>query len=164
MSKYLDWFVDRKKQYDGFLKMVGRGTPKQIMFVEAEADMGKTWLIQHLCHECRTQQIPFARFDFSGRRPLDYLAMVRHARDELGPAHFNPMTEIINAATGVTVRIYDIRGRVVRTLRDGGLRAGAHEIVWDGRDNGGASVGSGIYFCRAEVGSWTESRKLVLLR
>jgi hypothetical protein len=105
VSKYVNWFVDRQKQYKGFLKMISRGTPKQIMFVEAQADMGKTWLVQHLRHECRSQNIPVAHFDFSGRRPLDYLAMVRHVRDELGPAHFNPLTERINAATGVTVQI-----------------------------------------------------------
>ena len=105
MSKYVDWFVDRQKQYKGFLKMISRGTPKQIMFVEAQVDMGKTWLVQRLRHECRAQQIPVAHFDFSGKRPLDDLAMVRHARDELGAAHFNPMTERINAATSVTVQI-----------------------------------------------------------
>ncbi len=128
MSKYVDWFVDRQKQYRGFLKMVGRGTPKQIMFVEAQADMGKTWLVQHLRHECRSQQIPVAHFDFSGRRPLDYLAMVRHARDELGPAHFNPMTESINAATGVTVQID------AGPLGNGPLGSGVHISLAEGGD------------------------------
>jgi hypothetical protein len=122
VSKYVEWFVDRQKQYRGFLKMVGRGTPKQIMFIEAPADMGKTWLVQHLRHECRTQQIPIAHFDFSGRRPLDYLAIVRHVRDELGPARFNPMTEQINAATGVTVQLDagPVGGGVDISLAEGG--------------------------------------------
>ncbi len=105
MPQFLDWFVDREKQYQGFLKMIARETPKQIMLVEAPAGMGKTWLIQRLRHECRTRQIPLALFDFRDRRPWDYLTLVRQARDQLGPAHFNAMTAVINAATSVEVRI-----------------------------------------------------------
>jgi len=88
----------------------------------------------------------------------------------LAPALPNPFSEgtslrlALPQATDVIVTVYDVRGRLVRTLSDGGLPGGTHEIVWDGRDSRGADVGSGIYFCRAEVGSWTESRKLVLLR
>jgi hypothetical protein len=136
VSKYVDWFVDRQKQYKGFLKMVSRETPKQIMFVEAEADMGKTWLIQRLRHECRSQEIPVAHFDFLGRRPLDYLAMVRHARDELGPIHFNPMTESINAATGVTVQI-------------------------DAGPTDGSSPGSGVQISLAEGGEIRDSEIVI---
>ncbi len=110
MPQFLDWFVDREKQYQGFLKMIARETPKQIMLVEAPAGMGKTWLIQRLRHECRSQAIPVTLFDFRDRRPWDYLTLVRQARDQLGPAHFNPMTAVINAATSVEVRVADEGG------------------------------------------------------
>jgi hypothetical protein len=105
MNKYVEWFVDRERQRRGFLKMVARETPKQIMFVEAPTHMGKTWLIQRLHHECRVKGHPVAHFDFSGRQPFDYLSIVRHARDELGPAHFNPLTEVINRATSFNFHI-----------------------------------------------------------
>jgi hypothetical protein len=105
MPQYVDWFVNREKQRQGFLAMIARETPKQIMLVEAPADMGKTWLIQRLRHECRSRRIPVALFDFRDRRPWDYLTIVRQARDQLGPAHFNAMTEVINASTGMEVRV-----------------------------------------------------------
>ncbi|MBD3349161.1 MAG: hypothetical protein GF400_08205, partial [Candidatus Eisenbacteria bacterium] len=64
----------------------------------------------------------------------------------------------------VTLRIYDIRGRLVRTLVDDQSTGGVYEAVWHGRDSGGREVASGIYFCRAEVGEVSEIRKLVLIR
>jgi len=48
----------------------------------------------------------------------------------------------------VTVRVLDVRGRVVRTLHHGPLAPGPREILWDGRDDRGRPVPAGIYFCR----------------
>ena len=62
------------------------------------------------------------------------------------------------------IEIYDLRGRLVRTLLSGQLGAGTHPAVWDGRDGGGTRVASGIYFARASVGDWRGAQKLVLLR
>lgn len=62
------------------------------------------------------------------------------------------------------VEVYDVAGRRVRTLEQGVLTAGEHTLRWDGRDERGAPVASGVYLCRAQVGDWRESRKLVLLR
>lgn len=64
----------------------------------------------------------------------------------------------------VRVGVYDVSGRLVATLLDGGLPGGVSRIVWDGNDDSGEPVASGIYLCRAEVGEWRQSRKLVLLR
>jgi hypothetical protein len=104
-AKYVKWFVNREKQRRGFIKMLERETLRQIMFVEAPNGMGKTWLIGRLRHECKVRGVPVAHFDFWGGRPMDYLAMVRQARDQLGPAHFNAMTQIINEATSITVKV-----------------------------------------------------------
>ena len=62
------------------------------------------------------------------------------------------------------MRIYDIAGRLVKTLVDADRAGGVYEAVWTGRDANGVGVASGIYFCRAEIGSMTEVRKVVLLR
>ncbi len=107
MPDYVDWFVNRQKQRDGFLKMVARPrqTQKQIMLVQAPRQMGKTWLILHLQNDCRSASIPVARIDFGDRRAWDYLAIVREARDQLGPAAFNPLTEAINASTNIQVQL-----------------------------------------------------------
>jgi hypothetical protein len=58
----------------------------------------------------------------------------------------------------VLVRVYDVAGRVVRTLFDGSRSAGQHSIVWDGRDGAGSAAAVGIYFVRADA----EGRSLTL--
>ncbi len=62
------------------------------------------------------------------------------------------------------VSIYDVSGRLVRTLLDRELPAGVHPVVWDGRDDRGRAAGSGVYLSLAVVGDRADSRKLVLLR
>jgi subtilisin family serine protease len=84
------------------------------------------------------------------------------------PNPFNPRTilHFSTAAPGpVRVEIYDIRGRRVRLLLEESMPAGAHQLAWDGRDDGGRSVSSGNYLARLSVhrGAPT-SRKLMLLR
>jgi len=83
------------------------------------------------------------------------------------PNPFNPTTTIpysIANAGQATMRIYDVSGRVVRSLFDRYHEPGPAEAVWDGRDNGGWPAASGVYFCRLSSGSSTQIRKLVLLK
>jgi len=88
----------------------------------------------------------------------------------LRPCYPNPfrgdtrMQLALPQATDATVRIYSPAGRLVRTLHTGGIEAGEHTVVWDGRDSTGRRVASGIYFVRAEAGTHEESRKVVLLK
>ena len=69
------------------------------------------------------------------------------------------------ASTG-TVRliIYDVRGRRLRTLVQGKKAAGHHEEIWDGRDDRGRCLSSGLYLYRLETGDYRESRKLMVLK
>ena len=60
--------------------------------------------------------------------------------------------------------VFDGRGRRVRRL-DAGIRdAGRHEVVWNGRDDTGRQVASGTYFYRLEAGSYSETKRMVLLK
>ena len=63
-----------------------------------------------------------------------------------------------------TLRVYDISGRLVRTLVDGRKETGHHTIHWDGRDGNGDLVPSGVYFYRMEVGEYRAAKKLLLVR
>lgn len=45
-----------------------------------------------------------------------------------------------------------------------GVGAGQHEVTWDGRDESGRSVGSGVYFLRLKAGEWTERSKVTVTR
>ena len=64
----------------------------------------------------------------------------------------------------VTMRIYDVRGRLVRPLLDRVHAGGAYQAIWDGRDARGEQVAAGIYFFRIAVGDLEEIRKVVLIR
>ena len=83
------------------------------------------------------------------------------------PNPFNPSTIVsftIPKRESVEVRIYDVSGRLVRTLADGTYEAGTHFLPWDGTNEGGRSVGSGVYFCRMNAAGFSKTRKLVLIR
>jgi len=105
MPDYVNWFVNREKQYHGFLKMLAHETPKTIMLIEAPADMGKTWLIQKMRHYCDQNGVPAMHIDFRDRRPYDYLSLARRVRDQMGARYFNPLTETINNFTGVNINL-----------------------------------------------------------
>lgn len=64
----------------------------------------------------------------------------------------------------VELRIFDVRGALVRRLDPGELPAGRHAIAWDGRNEAGEPARSGVYFVRARAGSWGASLRLALLR
>jgi hypothetical protein len=87
------------------------------------------------------------------------------------PNPFNPSTTIpfdipAEAGPGVRVglRIYSLRGELVRTLVDEVKEPGAHRVAWDGKDGKGLTVGSGVYFARIEAGEFSSVRKMLLLK
>jgi hypothetical protein len=83
------------------------------------------------------------------------------------PNPFNPRTAIkfSLAADGPTkLIIYDVNGRRIRTLVDSGLKAGAHEVVWDGSDDAGHTVTSGVYWSQLQVGAYSSNKKMVVLK
>ncbi len=88
--------------------------------------------------------------------------------DQNFPNPFNPETTIrfnIPAPGGdVTLRIYDVRGRLITRLVDARNIVGERTVRWDGKDGRGNDVSSGVYFYRLQTGDQFFSRKLILLR
>ena len=83
------------------------------------------------------------------------------------PNPFNPETTIgfqLPQATDVRINIYNILGQLVRKLVDDEKQAGFHKIVWDAKDDVGRSVPSGVYIYRIQAGSFSNVKKLLLLR
>lgn len=89
------------------------------------------------------------------------------------PNPFNPTTTIRYTLPSVrdgeetlptTLRIYNILGEVVRTLVDEPKSAGVHYEIWDGKDDQGEQVASGVYFYRLRAGEFSETKKMVLLK
>lgn len=83
------------------------------------------------------------------------------------PNPFNPMTTIsfdLPAASSVRLQLLDVAGRVVRELVHEDMGPGTHKVQWDGRDDQGVKVASGVYLYRIKAGSFSETRKLVLVQ
>jgi hypothetical protein len=83
------------------------------------------------------------------------------------PNPFNPSTIIrYNLPVNVHVKlvIYDLLGAKIRTLVDADETAGFKHLAWDGIDDAGARVASGVYFYRIEAGDFTMTRKMILTK
>jgi hypothetical protein len=83
------------------------------------------------------------------------------------PNPFNPLTNLgfrIADLGFVNLEIFDVTGRKTATLVKKELPPGEYEILWDGRDETGREVGSGVYIYRLKSGNFTQSRKMLLLR
>lgn len=83
------------------------------------------------------------------------------------PNPFNPRTVIpfrVERAGDVTLEILDPAGRLVKRLVSGILPAGTHEAAWLGRDDRGRAVASSVYFYRLKTESFSETRKMILVR
>lgn len=108
-----------------------------------------------------TRYLPTSGIDVPGVEP--YLNRLVGAR----PNPFNPMTEIVfsvSAETIVTLRVHDLQGRRVRTLTREMLAPGLHHVTWNGRDDSGRELPSGVYFVRFTAGSEIQTSKILLLK
>ncbi len=83
------------------------------------------------------------------------------------PNPFNPSTTIridMREKGFVTLKIYNVAGQLVRTLVDGVKDAGSYNIAWDGMNDRGGAVASGIYFYKMETKDFSQTKKMVMLR
>jgi|GEM_PF-2979819 len=83
------------------------------------------------------------------------------------PNPFNPETEIsfiLPEKATISLVVYNVFGQKVRGLIDATLPAGSYTVTWDGTDNDGKKLASGVYFCRLSAGDRTSMSKMVLLK
>ena len=83
------------------------------------------------------------------------------------PNPFNPTTTIgysIAKDNAVTLTIYDVAGRKVRTLVNAQQKADVYKVVWDGSNESGTHVASGVYFYKLVAGNFVKTKKMVLLK
>jgi len=69
-----------------------------------------------------------------------------------------------NPAVHTSLKIYNIRGQLVKTLLESELPAGRYEVMWDGKDESGVRVSSGVYLYRLKTGQGITTRKMILLK
>jgi immune inhibitor A len=110
-----------------------------------------------------TSDVP-EREEESVNRPRDIFL------DQNQPNPFNPITSIQysvygrQAPTRATLKVYNIAGRLVRTLVDKEVPPGDYSVTWDGKDEGGNQVSSGVYFYQLKARDQTQTKKMVLLK
>jgi hypothetical protein len=131
-----------------------------IQFEDRSVEMGRKYVYQ------------LVRVDDPGDVFTTEAIYIPAARAELVQNHpnpFNPTTEIAyvvpeGASENVTLVVYDVSGARVKTLVDAPVSPGRHIAVWDGRDDHGSSVGSGVYFYRMEQKGFVATKKMLLLK
>ncbi|HYW68566.1 MAG TPA: T9SS type A sorting domain-containing protein, partial [bacterium] len=110
--------------------------------------------------------------DYFGQTPsgpgTGVVGGMKNALSNAYPNPFNPVTKIaysVKEAGPVAINVYNAAGRVVRTLLDTEVDAGASGyVVWDGTNDGGERCASGVYFYRIAAPGFTTSRKMVMLK
>jgi hypothetical protein len=83
------------------------------------------------------------------------------------PNPFNPTTTIsydLPKRSQVTLGIYDILGKKIKTLLNQSQDAGKRIAIWDGTDNLGRQVSAGVYLYQIQAGAFTQTRKMLLLK
>jgi hypothetical protein len=126
--------------------------------------------------ELESQEKAFL-FEVSGRyyspqmaNGIDAIEKLRTSRVHLGqnyPNPFNPITEIAYTLTEsgfVTLRVYNTLGQEVRTLVNGIQNAGRRAVLWDGKNNDGVRVSSGIYVYRLQTRGAILTKRMILLK
>ena len=111
--------------------------------------------------------------DYFGKTPSGESTGIAEGgfKNELSFAHpnpFNPVTRItysVKEAGPVTIEVYNVAGKVVKTLLDAEVEAGAAgHVDWDGRAGSGELCASGVYFYRITSPGFTTSHKMIMLK
>lgn len=116
----------------------------------------------HKKHGAMPPRPPFSLEDYRATQVPEHFNLLQNY-----PNPFNPETTIeyqLPQAGRVSLKIYDMMGREVRALVQGEQPAGYHRVQWDGRDEGGRKLNSGVYLYRIQAGSFVQTRKVVLLK
>lgn len=95
------------------------------------------------------------------------LSVDRFALNQNYPNPFNSSTQIsfqILAENRVTLKIYNTGGQLVRSLIDGNRSSGLYRVNWDGKDQAGNEVASGIYFYKLTAGNFSSIKKMILMK
>jgi hypothetical protein len=154
----------RHEGYYGFLPIY-RNSPSTD--VDEGADQGE-WLRLRVNGQVANQRVQWTGFGDVAELHLELRSLPEaFALRQNYPNPFNPRTTIayeLPEEQDVLLRVFSITGQVVRDLGRGTQSPGYYSVTWDGRDDSGRKVGSGVYLYRLWAGSFAQTRKLVLVK
>ena len=99
--------------------------------------------------------------DNTNKIPANFVLMQNY------PNPFNPSTTIqyaISSEQFVTLKIFNSVGQLVKTLVDGNMNKGYHQVTWDATDNSGNKLSSGVYFYKLTTGTFNQVNKMLLMK
>jgi hypothetical protein len=180
----LGFDVYRSENLDGTFAKVNQtrirgagtdATPHSYKFVDESVEVGKTYYyyledISYSGVKGRSKVIQVT-VDLTGKLKVVSLTPAKSALLQNYPNPFNPETWIpfqLALDSSVIVRIYNLKGQPIRTLELGQKEAGTYltkdkAVYWDGRDNVGEKVASGMYFYMLRAGEFTSTRRMVII-
>jgi hypothetical protein len=132
-----------------------------VRWVDATVDEGTKYVYRlegegGLVHETTSVYVPVrsASLGQNYPNPFNPTTRIEYRVPETGPG----------GKTDVSLVVYDVRGAKVRVLASGEQATGKHVVEWDGRNDAGSPVGSGVYFYRMRTPGFSDVRKMVLLK
>jgi hypothetical protein len=136
------------------------GTGGELSFVDGGALVGERYVYQVVASEGD---------EVIHTTEAIYVPVTRGSLSQNYPNPFNPTTTIRylvpdGVAQRVRLVVYDVSGARVRTLVDRDQSGGSYTVEWDGRNDKGQAVGSGMYFYRLVERNYTKTRKMLLLK
>jgi len=105
-------------------------------------------------------------FEYAGTSSDDIIVIATRLNNNY-PNPFHPLTNIsfsIMEAGNVTLEVYNLRGQLIKTLVKGARETGDYTSTWDGTDDTGKSVTSGVYFYKMKTSNYTATKKMILLK
>ncbi len=128
---------------------------------DEELEMNQKYYYRVVANGASGSSAVLGSVDIVAAPPLSY------ELDQNYPNPFNPQTQInfkLRADGFVDLSVYNLRGQKVRTLVRQNLKAGAHTTLWNGRNEQGLPLSSGLYLYRIKVNDFTDVRKMQLMK
>ncbi len=163
---YIERNIDREGEWENIVSIPGQGTkPTPTEYSYVDKDIGRDGRYYYR----------LVSVDVNGEREIygPVLATVQgniprlYALHNVYPNPFSRHLVIrydIPKSSFVSLRIYNIAGQVITTLVNGRVEADYYNVIWDAKNDRGKEVGYGVYFLRIDAGSFTKTRKLLLVK
>ncbi|RKY89982.1 hypothetical protein DRQ09_00155, partial [candidate division KSB1 bacterium] len=151
----------KDKEFVQINKKIVKGNNGSYRMVDTDVEIGKTYYY-------RIEAVNIYGFETVSKTISVTVKPPRtFALKQNYPNPFNPTTTIkydLPAGTKVQLKIFNMLGQEVKTLVNEYREAGYHKVIWDGRNNNGIRVASGVYIYAIKAGKYFKAKKMVLLR